>query len=154
MKVLVVEDDPNYAEIVLKALQGFAKEIKLVRQWIDAELLIKSKPDIAWIDLRLLDINLADELHRIKAIREDNPNLVIIIVSGYIDEDLYRKLKAIGVDYTSAKSDRIDPYQIASLTMLGLLTAVKRGVINLEPFINHGLKLLKQRYPELPTPTL
>lgn len=155
MRVLIIEDDPHYADLVARALDGLAKPAVIVSDWEQAEEYLDKKDpegstEVAWIDLRMPTSTEEESVERITALRARHQDLVIIVASGFLSDDIKSKLS--GVDGFLAK-DRFNPKQVASLIVLGILRSNKRLHRAGGELLNCALVWLHERYPGTTIPT-
>lgn len=147
MKVLVIEDDTAYAELIARYLKGLARELIVVGTWEEAEPHILNAVDIYWIDWFISGY--ADNFTEVKIgqIREDNKEATILVVSGNPMIEA-RALKA-GADLFECKTNLEKQGQVIAILMSALLNARRRGA-NTEVFLH----LARQFHEELIKPTL
>lgn len=126
MKILIVEDNDHYANLVRKYLNGLATEIVVVHSWADAQRHVQMRYDVAWFDLHIPDAQISDMVLKIAEMRDKHQKTVIVVCSGYITEERKKELSAIGADVIADKSMVLNPVEITSLVMLGIMNAVHR----------------------------
>jgi signal transduction histidine kinase len=99
-RILVVDDNPEFADIVSRVLSRQGCEISVARSGRDAIDKVSSEsPELVLLDLKLPDISGGDLLKRIKGINEDTS---VIIITGYGGEQVAVELmKAGAVDFLS-----------------------------------------------------
>lgn len=107
--VLVVDDDQDMCWILEVVLAGLGCSVTTVRTAQDAISLVAERAfPIAFIDARLPDM---DGLRLIEALRDLQPAIRIIMVSGYYFEDdvrISQAVQAAEIDGFLAKPFRID----------------------------------------------
>jgi diguanylate cyclase len=85
-RVLLVEDDSLFASLVEEMLRAGGLEVTTVRLLGDAiEVVRRGNADCALLDLRLPD---ARDLEGVEALREEAPELPIVVLSGLDDESV------------------------------------------------------------------
>jgi excisionase family DNA binding protein len=98
-KVLVVDDDTDLLELMVKVLEEDGRfEIKVAQNGFDAGMMVKEyRPDLIVLDVMLPDINGKEVCHRVRAdgTLED---VRILCTSGLIEEDKVAELKLAGAD--------------------------------------------------------
>lgn len=107
--VLVVEDEPNIAEVTAEILEQLNHEVQLAATAGEAVAFVKrQRPDAILLDIILPDGRGTVVLDQLRTLRPDVP---IIMVTANADEDLAREtLRRGAVDYV------MKPFEIAQLT--------------------------------------
>lgn len=86
MRILLVEDDRDYAALLLAELEGAAVEVEVVGSLIGAEVeLARTRFDAVLLDLGLPDSSGLATLHTLQAAAADTP---IVILTSNTDEGL------------------------------------------------------------------
>jgi len=100
VRVLVVDDEPNLADLLTMALRYEGWEIRTARDGLTAVRLAREfKPDTAVLDVMLPDLNGLEVLRRL---RDDSPNLpVLFLTAKDAVEDRIAGLTAGGDDYVT-----------------------------------------------------
>ena len=118
-KVLVVDDDRDLVELIVDVLERDGRyETRSVNNGFDAGMMVKEyKPDLIILDVMLQDINGKDVCIRV---RNDSSleEVKIICISGMVEEDKIKELKAAGANIFLGK-----PFEMDTLIekMCGLL---------------------------------
>lgn len=89
-KCLIVEDDPDDAELSSIALKSTGAEVQVARSGEEAIKLLEesgSDLDIVFLDLRLSGSSIQG-FHVLRHIRTEFPKLHVVIVSGFIGDEL------------------------------------------------------------------
>ncbi len=98
-KVLLVDDDVDLVELILKVLEEDGRfEVRVAQNGFDAGMMVKEyRPDLIILDVMLPDINGKEVCQRVRA---DNTleDVRIICISGMIEEDKIQELKLSGAD--------------------------------------------------------
>lgn len=104
-KILVVDDNPEFAEIVARILENQGFETSTVPSGNAAIDKVSSEPpELVLLDLKLPDISGGEVLRRIKEINEDTS---VIILTGYGGEQVAVDLmKAGATDFLSKPFER------------------------------------------------
>ncbi len=146
MRVLIIEDDRNYADLVTQALGGLASPAQHAASWEDAEQYLDATgPDVAWVDLRLIPgVGEQESAARIKALKKRYPEIVIIVGSGYITPQIREDLKDF-VDAFLYKGTQFEARQIASLIVQGMMRASARG--NSRLLLDQALAWMHAKFP-------
>ena len=147
MKIIVIEDDANYAELVRHALDGLATSVQVFHNWEEARYAIEQKPNVLWIDLAVTGVTFDDVTRNIGNARKD-AELIIVVASGFLDAKRRKELEIVGVDFMDDKQNRIDPLQIASLIVLGILKAKRRGSKSAAALLDRALEFMHARFPD------
>lgn len=153
MKIVIIEDDAGYAELITRTLDGLADSIQVATDWDTGERLISDKADMVWVDLRLPPRTFeADSVIRIRQLRQRHPDLVIIVASGYISPEIKIELKDSGVDDFLYKGGRFDGRQVGSLILRSLVMAGNTGRKINPAILTKATEWLLIRFPNAATP--
>ena len=104
-RILVVDDDPIIVETIVQALEEdeFDYEVISASDGFEAGLQVNHfEPDLLILDIMMPDIKGYEVCKKIK----DNPdtqNTKIIVLSAYLDEDKFKKMKDNGADACFSK---------------------------------------------------
>lgn len=111
MKVLVIEDDENLAELIKRTLEPISAEITCVRTLAEgmAEVARVPAPEVVTLDLNLPDSTATETLERVKTLREKNENALILIVTGALDISHRSKAIEFGADDFIVKHEAFAP---------------------------------------------
>lgn len=149
IRVIVIEDDENFAQLIGMTLTGLIEPISIVDNWEAAfEMIESERHDVAWADLRMPMSHEAETVLRIAHLRKINPDIVIIVGSGYLTPALQAELHRAGTDGIFFKGDRYDPKRVATLIVLGLMRVKKRSVKFNDQLLLKALQWMEQRFPE------
>jgi len=105
IKILVVDDDPIIVETIVQALEEdeFDYEVISASDGFEAGLQVKHfAPHLMILDIMMPDINGYDVCKKIK----DDPettDMKIIVLSAYLDEEKFEKMKEHGADACFSK---------------------------------------------------
>lgn len=108
MRILVVDDDPSVAEVLVESIRADDHEALVALDAAEALSILDSVP----VDGVLLDIVMPDMggLTALSRIRARHPRLPVVILSGHADDDLTREALALGATDVIRK-----PVALASL---------------------------------------
>lgn len=153
MKLVIIEDDANFATLLAHALEGLTESVIVVSNWTDARANMTGR-DVAWIDLRLApDTHEAESLREITQLREQRSDLVIVVGSGYITPEMRAKLDQAGVDACFYKDSSFSAKQVASLIVAAIMKANMRNNESTRRLLVRALQWMQDRFPlETPTP--
>lgn len=134
VKLLIIEDNAIYADMVKDRLGPLADEITIVRSWDTARIYFQSEhPQMVWIDL-ILDgteatpaTGVEDAIQEIREIRARIPNTVIVVVSGVVIHDVPDRVMEAGADAFISKMDAGKDERLLSLILLAIQRARGRG---------------------------
>lgn len=148
INLLIIEDDPNFGELVGRALEGLVERVNIVCNWHLAFQHVREQQDeVAWVDLRMPTSTETQSIENIELLRKHHTNVVIIVGSGYVTPEIRAKLERAGVDGVFYKSGHFNAEQIATLIILGLMKASKRNPHFNDRLLTRGLEWLRNRFP-------
>ncbi|OHD70935.1 MAG: histidine kinase [Spirochaetes bacterium RBG_16_49_21] len=104
-KILVVDDDDIIVETIVQCLEEDAHCYELISaaDGFEAEAQIKHFcPDLLILDIMMPDINGYEVCRKIKS-NKDTHDIKIIVLSAYMDEKSYQKMKEFGADACFSK---------------------------------------------------
>lgn len=148
MKIVIIEDNSRFASIICDMLEGLASSVVAVDSMDAAMEHIADKPDVVWLDLSLPDSTLENSIKRVAQIRAQDPEVAILVVSGYIDDITRRELEAMGADAVSEKAIIGSRHKLLSLVMLGLVNAQSRGVQRSTRLLERVADLIAKTFPQ------
>ena len=99
-KILVVDDDPIVVESIVQALEEDENNYEVISasDGFEAGLQVNHfKPDLLILDIMMPDIKGFDVCKRIKTSSESR-NTRIIVLSAYLDDEKFKKMKEYGAD--------------------------------------------------------
>jgi excisionase family DNA binding protein len=98
-RILVVDDDPYYLDIIPNALTKDGQyEVMVASTGFDAGAqVVQSNPHVIILDIHLSDMDGRMVCERVKS-RPETKTTRILAISGFIDEDEERELKDYGFD--------------------------------------------------------
>jgi CheY-like chemotaxis protein len=104
--ILIVDDDENCAQIWARILGGLASRFLFATTLKDAFLKMAEipPPDLILLDLKLPPHGAAHTLSAVNALREYNPELKVVTVSGMTPEETDAAIKKAGVVIQAAVS--------------------------------------------------
>lgn len=149
MKLLIIEDDANFAYLVARALDGLTESVVVAQSWEEAKPHLAER-QMAWIDLRLPPTTHEEEsVANIRALRMERPELVIIVGSGYITPELRARLDRAGVDAAFYKDASFSAEQVASIIIVALMRANLRGHVENKFLLQRALEWMHERHPAI-----
>jgi DNA-binding response OmpR family regulator len=96
-KILIIEDEPELVSALTERLTIRGYDTHGVTNFIDGLKFIKESPDVVILDIGLPDM---DGLEVLKKIKEINPSIQVIMLSGYGDDEKVSKSLSYGaLDY-------------------------------------------------------
>lgn len=104
-RILVVDDDPIIVESIVQALEEDAHDYEVVSAADGFEAGVQVthfKPDLLILDIMMPDIKGYEVCRRIKSSPETQ-DIKIIILSAYLDEEKFKRIKADGADVCFSK---------------------------------------------------
>lgn len=95
-KLLVIDDEPAIVEMIQShfSLRGH-QVVTALDGTAGLELIEKERPDVVLLDLKMKKLD-GDQF--LQAVREKNIPVKILVITGYQDEALRRKIEKLGVD--------------------------------------------------------
>ncbi len=117
-RILVIEDDPHLARIYQRVLGEAGCEVKLAHNWEEGKELLRAE-DLGF-SLVLLDWSLPDAhgSEVMDDLRATNPNLPILLVSGYREDELRSHLKGAPESFGGSLGFLAKPFRPAKLLAL------------------------------------
>ena len=104
-RILVVDDDPIIVETIVQALEEdeFDYDVISASDGFEAGLQVNHfKPHLLILDIMMPDIKGYDVCKKIKT-SEETKNTKIIVLSAYLDEEKFKKMKEYGADLCFSK---------------------------------------------------
>lgn len=104
-KILVVDDDPIVVESIVQALEEDEHNYEVISasDGFEAGLQVNHfKPDLLILDIMMPDIKGFDVCKRIKT-NSESRNTKIIVLSAYLDDEKFKKMKEYGADACFSK---------------------------------------------------
>ncbi len=118
-KILIIDDEEEFVTTLTERLNIRGYEAKGVTNFSEALQYIKEIPDVVILDIGLRD---ADGLEVLKKIKEINPLIQVIMLSGYGDDERINKsLQNGALDYL------IKPVEIEDLVSKIEYAKLKKG---------------------------
>ncbi len=121
-RILVVDDDPIIVETIVQALEEetFDYEVISASDGFEAGLQVNHfKPHLLILDIMMPDIKGYEVCRKIKE-NEETRNTKIIVLSAYLDEDKFKKMKENGADLCFSKPLPLPQLRQEVARMLGL----------------------------------
>ncbi len=92
IRVMIVEDEPPIMRVIVKFVESFNEEFKVIGTAINGkkalELLETNEVDVIFTDIKM---PVMDGLELTEKVREKNPNIIVVIISGFQDFEYARK---------------------------------------------------------------
>ena len=104
-KILVVDDDAIIVETIVQALEEDENDYEVISasDGFEAGLQVNHfKPDLLILDIMMPDIKGYEVCQKIKS-HEDTKDTKIIVLSAYLDEEKFKKMKEYGADACYSK---------------------------------------------------
>lgn len=104
-RILVVDDDPIIVETIVQALEEDEHDYEVISaaDGFEAGLQINHfKPHLLILDIMMPDIKGYEVCKKIKS-NEETKDIKIIVLSAYLDEEKFKKMKAYGADICFSK---------------------------------------------------
>lgn len=95
-KILVIDDEPDILEMIRSHFSIRGYEVLTASDGTEGmQLLESAEPDVVLLDLKMKRV---DGDRFLQGIREKNFSGKILVITGYQDEALRRKVEELGVD--------------------------------------------------------
>ncbi len=104
-RILVVDDDPIIVESIVQSLEEDEHDYEVISasDGFEAGLQVNHfKPNLLILDIMMPDIKGYDVCKKIKS-SEESKNTKIIVLSAYLDEEKFKKMKEYGADACFSK---------------------------------------------------
>ncbi len=121
-RILVVDDDKIIVETIVLSLEEdeHGYEVISAGDGFEAGLQVSHfKPDLLILDIMMPDINGYEVCKRIKG-NPESRHIKIIVLSAYLDEDNFNKMKAFGADACFSKPLPLPDLRKEIVKLLGL----------------------------------
>ena len=122
-RILIVDDDPIIVETIVQALEEeeYDYEIISASDGFEAGLQVNHfKPNLLILDIMMPDIKGYDVCKTIKE-SEETKDTKIIVLSAYLDDEKFKKMKEYGADLCFSKPLPLPQLKEEVAKLLGLL---------------------------------
>ncbi len=122
-KILIVDDDPIIVETLVQGLEEeeYDYEIISASDGFEAGLQVNHfKPHLLILDIMMPDIKGFEVCKKIKT-NEETKNTKIIVLSAYLDDEKFKKMKEYGADICFSKPLPLPQLKEEVAKILGLL---------------------------------
>jgi len=122
-RVLIVDDDPIIVETLVQALEeeDYNYEIISASDGFEAGLQVNHfRPHLMILDIMMPDIKGYEVCKKIKS-NEETKDMKIIVLSAYLDDDKFKKMKEYGADLCFSKPLPLPRLREEVAKILGLL---------------------------------
>ena len=121
-RILVVDDDPIIVETIVQALEEdeYDYEVISASDGFEAGIQVNHfKPHLLILDIMMPDIKGYDVCKKIKT-DDETKNTKIIVLSAYLDEEKFKKMKDNGADLCFSKPLPLSQLRAEVAQLLGL----------------------------------
>ena len=102
-KILIVDDEPDFLEVMLVRLEASGYEVMVVSNGEDAlKKIKKDKPDAVLLDILMPGI---DGLEVLKRIRKTDESLPVYIITAFSTEDRFKVANKLGASGFIVKTE-------------------------------------------------
>jgi len=103
-RVLIVDDEIDVCEFLVYFFESKGYDTKYTTEGTKvAEIVEEYKPQIVLLDIRMPDM---DGLRVLKTIEKHTKNIGVIVITGWLDEEMGRKALALGaIDFITKPID-------------------------------------------------
>ena len=122
-RILVVDDDPIIVETIVQALEEDEWDYDVISasDGFEAGLQVKQfKPHLLILDIMMPDIKGYEVCKKIKS-SEDTRDTKIIVLSAYLDEEKFKRMKEYGADLCFSKPLPLPKLREEVAKLLGLV---------------------------------
>jgi excisionase family DNA binding protein len=122
IRILVVDDDPIIVETIVQALEEDENDYEVISasDGFEAGLQVSHfNPNLLILDIMMPDINGYDVCKKIKG-DEETKDIRIIVLSAYLDEEKFKKMKEHGADACFSKPLPLPQLKKEVAQLLGL----------------------------------
>ena len=122
-RILIVDDDPIIVETIVQALEEeeYDYEIISASDGFEAGLQVNHfKPHLLILDIMMPDIKGYEVCKKIKT-EEETKDIKIIVLSAYLDDEKFKKMKGFGADLCFSKPLPLPQLREEVAKILGLL---------------------------------
>jgi len=121
-KILVIDDDKLIVETIVQSLEEESHDYEVISasDGFEAGLQVSHfKPDLLILDIMMPDIDGYEVCKRVKQ-DADTCHMKIIVLSAYLDEDNYEKMKSYGADVCFSKPLPLEKLKKEVAGLLGI----------------------------------
>jgi excisionase family DNA binding protein len=121
-RILVVDDDPIIVETIVQSLEEDERDYDVISasDGFEAGLQVKQfKPHLLILDIMMPDIKGYEVCKKIKG-NEETKDTKIIVLSAYLDEEKFKKMKEYGADLCFSKPLPLPQLREEVAKLLGL----------------------------------
>ena len=122
IKILVVDDDPIIVESIVQSLEEDEHDYEVISasDGFEAGLQVNHfKPNLLILDIMMPDIKGFEVCQKIKS-SEETKNTKIIVLSAYLDDEKFNKMKEHGADACFSKPLPLSQLKMEVARLLGL----------------------------------
>jgi two-component system NtrC family response regulator len=111
MNILIVDDEPEVAEVLAKSLSRQGHQARIVHSGADALRALQEAPlDAMFLDVSMPGMNGLDVLAEVKKSR---PALAVVVITGHATPDQIEEVKRLGAVDVIAKPSALTHYHQA-----------------------------------------
>jgi len=111
MQILIVDDEPEVAEVLAKSLNRQGHQTTVVHSGVEAlDHLKTSAPDAVFLDVSMPGMNGLDVLQQVKQMR---PSLAVVVITGHATPDEVEEVKRLGAVDVITKPSALTHYHRA-----------------------------------------
>ncbi len=106
IKVLFVDDEPDFAQIVAFRLRSKGYNVVSAQNGeAGIEIIKKEKPDIVFMDLKM---PVMDGVETLKRVRELDKELPVVMISAYVNDQRFQEARELGFSGVFCKSKDLE----------------------------------------------
>ena len=111
MEILIVDDEPQVAEVLARSLAREGHTAKIAHSGEEAlKLLLTIEPDAMFLDISMPGMSGLDVLSQVQRMR---PSLPVVVITGHATADDVEEVKRLGAVDVIAKPAPLTHYQQA-----------------------------------------
>lgn len=93
-KILVIDDEPNFSQMVVEYFKNSGYDVQFANNVEDAiRVFKKQRPKVVLLDFNMPIVN-GDKF--LPILQDLEPTVRVIVISGYIEEEVEEKFKGLG----------------------------------------------------------
>lgn len=105
MRILVIDDQPAVAAVIADGLLEAGHQVTIAIGGLEGlDALERMRPDVVFLDLVMPDLDGVEVLRRVRA---RDPELPVVVISGWGSEEAIARARALGVTEVLRKPEAV-----------------------------------------------